>query len=377
MTRLAVATAILFSFLLFHPIAHGFQDSAHQPLAEIRRSLQDFTEFSPDPCGPPYGSEKDWHSAQIEDPLFEKVAESVVANLNAGTATPQDRASEALRNVEHLSAEVNAAWPDENRFHFRVLDLDAILVVEMSIRTHERFFVFGIPQTFGDKQNDSWRQISVIQDDPQPEVPGISLGLYPIHRGPSGSPRFLVRAIMSGCAGSLGVIYDAREWSPDGYGHAEQIIDLKGSLGLDDKVRGFPQIGELRTGGSTIDLPYCWFSSIDTWDNPSLCAVDRYDLSGDAIRFVSRRVNRPDLLPIAKAVEYANKRDFGAVRGYCASDPVARRLVESAPGELFEVEVKVKRLSAGRELVYDESGNYRFIVERRVGRWLITGFTIQ
>ena len=86
-----------------------------------------------------------------------------------------------------------------------------------------------------------------------------------------------------------------------------------GSFGLDDKVPGFPQIGKLQTDGPLIIPPYCWFSSIDTWDNPSLCAVDTYDLSRDSVRFRSRTYNRPDLVPIAKAIEYAQQRGYRAV----------------------------------------------------------------
>lgn len=54
---------------------------------------------------------------------------------------------------------------------------------------------------------------------------------------------------------------------------------------------------------------------------------------------------------------------------------VARKLVESAPGRLFDVEVKVKRLSAGREVVIDDRNNYCFIVERRGQRRLVAGFS--
>ncbi|HEY2471202.1 MAG TPA: hypothetical protein VGI45_25640 [Terracidiphilus sp.] len=107
-----------------------------------------------------------------------------------------------------------------------------------------------------------------------------------------------------------------------------------------------------------------------------MCALDRYDLSGDGVRFVSRQVNRPDLLPVAQALDNAAKHDFGAVRGYCTSDAVARRLVEWAPGKLFDVEVKLKRLGSGRELVFDADGDYRFIVEKRGGRWLVAGFSM-
>ena len=279
-----------------------------------------------------------------------------------------------MRGVERASEEVNVAWPKENRFHFEILDLKDILVAKMSIRTHDQFFVFGVPQTYDDKPNRLWRRITLIEDDSESETPGISRALNPLHRGPSGRPRFLVSTTWSGCAGSLGITYEAREWNPEDYGAADQIVSVKGSLGLDDKVPGFLQIGKLRTDGPIVDLPYCWWSAIDTWDNPSLCAVDRYDLSGDAVRFVSRRVNRPDLLPIAKAVEYAEKRDFPAVRGYCVSDSVAHRLVESVPDHLFEVEIKVKLLSAGRESV-GGGGNYRFIVEKHGQRWLVADFS--
>src|ERR1017187_3212938 len=90
--------------------------------------------------------------------------------------------------------------------------------------------------------------------------------------------------------------------NPEGNGDLELIIKQAGALGLDDKVPGFAQIGEFRTVGSSITLPYCWFSPIDTWDNPSLCAVDSYDLSGDRVRFRSHTYNRPDLVPVAKAL---------------------------------------------------------------------------
>ena len=98
-----------------------------------------------------------------------------------------------------------------------------------------------------------------------------------------------------------------------------QIIKQSGAFGLDDKVPGFPQIGDLKTDDVRVTLPYCWLSPIDTWDNPSTCAVDTYDLSGDSAKFISRIHNRPDLLPVAKVMEYAAQCDYGALLGYCSS----------------------------------------------------------
>lgn len=42
-------------------------------------------------------------------------------------------------------------------------------------------------------------------------------------------------------------------------------------------------MGDLKTNGSAIMLPYCWSSPIDTWDNPSLCAADSYDISATPV----------------------------------------------------------------------------------------------
>ena len=77
------------------------------------------------------------------------------------------------------------------------------------------------------------------------------LDLYPLYRGTSGNARFLAKFIFSGCAGSIGVEYDAREWNPRGMGSLDQIIKQVGAFGLDGNVHGFKQIGEARTEGST------------------------------------------------------------------------------------------------------------------------------
>lgn len=204
------------------------------------------------------------------------------------------------------------------------------------------------------------------------------LDLYPLHRGPSGNARFLAKFVRGVCAGGFGVSYDARQWNPMGTGNLEQIIKQAGSWGLDDKVSGFERIGELLTGGSLITLPYCWFSPIDTWDNPSLCAVDTYDISGDSVRFRARAYNRPDLLPVAKAIEYAQQRDYPAVLAYCDSSEVARRLVRDIPPDFFAGDIRVTHAGTGKEHVeLGDEATYGFDVERRAGRWRVVAFSAE
>jgi hypothetical protein len=353
--------------------------TALQDREGFRQSLQKLTDLSPNACGPPYGQEKNWPSADVESPLFQQAADIVTQRLNATPASqgsPRDRAAEALRKLEQMSAEINAGWPEENRFHFQILDLATALVVKMTVRTHGRFFVFGIPEEESGKPNQLWHRVGSDEGFAEYDVPQSWLDLYPLHRGPSGNARFLAKFDRGGCAGSIGVAYDAREWNPKGIGNLEQIVKLAGAFGLDSKVPGFAQIGELRTDGVLVTLPYCWFSAIDTWDNPSLCAVDTYDLSGDNVRFRSRAYNRPDLLPVAKAIEYAERRDYGAVLGYCVSAQIADRMVRDLPLYLFADDLRVTRTGTGKRRVELGYGpTYRFDVEKRAGRWLVVAFS--
>ena len=345
---------------------------------DFRQPLQKLADFSPDPCGPPYAKNED--SADVESVLFHQAADAVAEQLNAtpaNTGSPRDRAAKALKELEQISAEVNTAWPDKNRFHFQILDLPPALVVKITIRTHGRYIVFGIPEEDSGKPNRVWRRVGSDDEFDKHVVPWSQLDLYPLRRGLSGKARFLAKFVGGGCAGSMGVAYDAREWSPKGIGDFEQIIKLEGAFGPGDEPE-FKQIGELRTKGSLITLPYCLFSPIDTWDNPSLCAIDTYDLSGDDVKFRSRTYNRPDLLPIAKAIEYAEKRDYPAVLGYCASSQVAHRLVRDVPPFIFAEDLRVTRAGDGKERVELGFGpTYRFDVEKRAGRWLVVAFSAQ
>jgi hypothetical protein len=282
---------------------------------------------------------------------------------------------EALKKLEQLSAEINANWPEENRFHFQILDLPPALVLKTTMRSHARFFVFGVPEEISGQPNRLWQRVGSDDESFEHESPNSRLEIYPLHRGPSGNARFLAGFDYTGCAGSSGVVYDAREWNPRGLGDLEQVIKQDGAFGLDDKVPGFAQIGKLQTEGALITLPYCWFSSIDTWDNPSLCAVDAYDTSGDNLKFRSRAYNRPDLVPIAKAIEYAERRDYPAVLGYCSSGEVARRIVRDLPPSVFADDLRVTRTGIGKESVeMGDSTAYRFDVEKHAGRWLVVAF---
>ncbi len=90
---------------------------------DVQQLLQEMAEWSPDPCGPPRGEDVEWHSAQnTEFRLLSRAADIVTQQLNAVSSspeTPHDRAAEALKKLEQLSAEINATCRKRIDFIFR------------------------------------------------------------------------------------------------------------------------------------------------------------------------------------------------------------------------------------------------------------------
>lgn len=364
---------------------------AQDSLQNFRQTLQLVASDSPDPCTS--GVYVEGPKAQVESTLFGLAVDMVTAELNAtsaGTKTPAERATEALKKLERMSAEVNAAWPAESRFHFQVLDIWPAIVIKVSFRIRARFFVFGVPEDHKWNPKRLWRQVGLDEESLAPKCIGCRfvIDLYPLHRGPSGNARFLAKFSYIPCTGiAYEFSYDAYEWKPKDYsGDLEQIIRQEGAFGLFDEPPG--QVSTMKgaffssnspgTEGSILTLPYCWRSPIDTADHPDLCAVDTYDLSGDDIRFRSRVYNQPDLLPIARAIEYAEKRDFRAILGYCSSKDIADRMVRDLPQSVYAGDLQVTGKGEGKEhvdLEYSPNTYYHFDIEKRDGHWLIVAFS--
>jgi hypothetical protein len=347
---------------------------------DLRQLLQRLVGLGPDPCDGTVGR----HDPDVRKPagdVLHLTASLVTEALNRADAlhaSSKNEASAALERVGQLSAEVNAGWPAENRFHFQLFDIQPIFVVRMGVGTIEQYAVFGKSENDSVAPRRVWHEAGSDEAWPVQEMRRW-MDIYPLHRGPSGRARFLAHIRVAGCAGSLGVRYDAREWNPES-GFLVQIIRQDGAFGLEQAANGgrptanrpFSPIGKLRADGPAIELPYCFWSPIDYWDNPSLCALDTYDLSGDAIRFRSRAFNRPELVPIARALEHAQNRDYPATLAYCASPAIARRLVRDAPGITSASEPKVIRTGAGAlKVVFDSA---RFDLVMRDGGWVIAAY---
>ena len=171
---------------------------------DVRHLLEKLAAHSADPCGAPYGIDSETNDS--ESKLFSKVSDLIVDALNApasDSASPQQRISALSGSLEHLSAGINQAWPEDNRLHLRLYDMSPILVVKMTIRAQDGFEAFAPNQPSAGASR-SWMEIGSDELDTDRAL-GTRVELRPLHRGPSGNPRFLASILLSGCAGSLGI----------------------------------------------------------------------------------------------------------------------------------------------------------------------------
>ena len=349
-------------------LAAGLKAQAQATLADALHAL---AMQSPDRCEAVRADDVSQHP---ESAVFKAVADLVTARLNGSAGTPKQRAQAALTEAMLEATTAQAAWPEDARFQGKVV-LDApALVVTMFAGTQGRWFAFGAVAG-------RWTQVG--EDDGEfDNSPRRLMQVYRLRSGAAGVSRFLAARTFFGCAGSSGISYEVYEWdSRQPNGPVSEVLKQDGAFGMDEAADGrgptvkdpFWPIGNLVTDGPVLKLPYCIFTGIDTWDNPSLCALDRYDVRGATIRFLSRAYNRPELVPIAKAMGYAAEHDLPATRAYCASEELARRLVfGGVPGP--DANVEVVRHGRGKRIWFGDHESW-FDVEQRQGRWIIVGLS--
>jgi len=341
------------------------------------------------------GNSCDWGGAdfsRLEDDLFDQADEAVLQGLNGtappaspSTSRPKDRAVRALTALEHASAEINKDWPEGNRFHFDVLDVPPALVVKMTYRNRATFTFFGVPRVADDQRpNTAWRAIRAEDDGRFDRDGGYEeVSLFPLRRGHSNRVRFLAKFDRSGCGSGVGVSYYAYEWVPEELGALDEFIKAQGAVSREEpsekgRSNSLAPIGRFQAAGALITLPYCWHSQIDTWNNPSLCAVDSYDISRDRARFVHRAFNRPDLVPVARVIEYGQAHDYPALLAYCASREVALKIIRDIPPFVYGSGLEIRPIGAAKKRVELKNNDVvQFDVEKRAGRWLVSGFRIQ
>jgi hypothetical protein len=376
-------------------VLHGSTAFAGQrviDLTELKGSfeelLQRIASAPPSVCPGADSSDSDFPDHRdvrdLEHAILKSAAEAAAAAMNRD-AVPSDGSADRLRtsvdrlfgSFREISARINAKWPEEARFRAETNVIAPVIVLKLGVRDQEALFTVGYRELSNAREK--WRAWHA-EESPYPDDPPWSqhVDVFPIHRGPSNRARFLVRLFPSGCAGSYGIKYRLFEWAPEEIGvPLSTLLSVDGSVSWTDRPRDFPEAGELRTTGFLVTLPYCWFSAIDTWDNPSLCAADTFDVSHDDVRFRSRVVNRPELYTIAQAIKYAEAHEYRAVRAYCRTAGIARAIMTPADPEIYADPLNVTRLSSSKVRI--ELGFwtvYHFEVEREPAGWVIGRFRV-
>ena len=363
--------------LLFGIAAHAQSKQTNEDLGQLFASV---ATAQPYVCG---DSIED-STAKVEDAIVQAAEDRALEALNAGVHAPVEAKAvivHALEPFAKLSEQTETAWPKETRWSFELVEMLPAVAIRFTYRDKEHFRTLGIVQDAGKNKPPQWQHLGEDHWDDYTSTAWSHVSLYPLHRGPSDAVRFLVVVSGGGCAGSWGMRYSIEEWNPEKDSDLREAMSQNGSEGLEaepeqhpsDKVP-FPAAGVLKTKGARITLPYCQFTQLDTWDNPSLCMVDTYDVSGSSVVFAGRRYNRPDLVPVAKVLEYEKAHDLPALRAYCTSDAVARKILREG-GYGFDAELETVRLGAARERVRAAySNDAGFVVEKRGARWLVVSF---
>jgi hypothetical protein len=306
--------------------------------------------------------------------LVEQADLAILEALNGAVrSTPLARINDVLRRFEQQSATVNAAWQDEYRFYFEVIDLAPALLVHLHYMTWETFSFFAVPQRGHEvRVNTRWRKIEPIASQEIGKAPWQFLGLYPLQQGPSHRVRFLAANQTAACDIGRSISYAGYEWDSE-LGHLTDILKLDGVLQADGDASEV-----LKTEGSVISLPYCWESAVDSGITPELCAVQSYDLTHDRVRFAGVTYKQPDLVALTKAIEHAAAHDYPAVRAYCGSDEVAQQLVRDLPSGVASLSSpEITPLRPGRKRIrLGLYPDYEFEIEQQGDRWLVVAFRI-
>ena len=352
-----------------------------EPIQQFQNIIAELAHATADDCGwesipalPKFSADR----TKLENELFDQADAAIVKALNGSAVSSKEAIVQALDTMHNISEGLNKTWPVDRRFQYQLLYIEPTFVVGFHIRSRSTFSVFAVPDSSTPSKkgkNTEWSRVGGDEHRWDEHNSDEGLELYELARGPAKLSRFLSKSSHVSCGdGQTGIEYIGYEWSPYWTGDLNEVLRRNGAV----SGEVFPAIGKLQTKGPKITLPYCWWSAVDSSVWATLCSVDSYDLSGDYVRFLSTRTNRPDLETVAKVIEYAQARDLNAVRSYSASETVANKLVELMPPFVFNEGESYGEPTGDRQTIDIENGNQRltFVLLRRNGRWLVVQFAL-
>jgi hypothetical protein len=363
------------------------QDQVAKPLEHFKELAQQLAAQPPVNC---CYDNYDWptgHPEELESKLFDEARKFITDSLNNGSSQPMTAVKEALKTLSLASDNIHKHWPEDHRFRYEIFDVSPIILAKTTLRSSAAAIAFYMIDS---KRKTTWSSEDVTQNDLKRNTMIQNVQVYPLSRGPSNQARFLIFSSITACGHGTEEEFTGYQMNPDTT-YPEQILHRKGSeeaFDGDIEERESPQSkfnkkplrkfnNSFNASGKKITLPYCWFSVVDTWANPTLCMADTYDLSMDEVRFVGRKINRPDIYAVAKAIEHAQNGELESIRGYTVTSQVAKKILNSMPSHIFNEKTTVTHKGSNRELIRLQGYEIReFEMQRINGTWLISNYRL-
>jgi hypothetical protein len=341
-----------------------------EQLNQFKALVQRLAANPPSDCsGPIHDSEE---AVGFEDKIFEQISNTVLDSINRNPESPGKVAKRTLSQFKEVSDGITKSREPEARLRYKVLEFKPLLVLKLAIWNQATFIVYA-PAS---QQNNPTTKWMVVQSgDGTGHSRFESLQLSPLWRGPSGNPRFLEVKHFSDCMAGMTLDYIANgyEWRP-GELDAFRIIAKKSSFSEEGPKWKFD------TSGKIITIPYCWSGHLLLNVDATICSVDTYDLSGDAVRYVRTENDPEDLAVVAKVIKYAQAHELRALSVYCTSSQVARLVLQTMPpgSIVFDVGFSRKRTGPDVELLdFQDGWEMKFTLKKLNGLWLVSDFELE
>ena len=358
------------------PSAAGIKNSISAPneepaLQKFSSLMQKLIENSPDDCSGPSNTVKTDVGLDTERQIFDLLSGAVLDALNeAPNGSAGETVQAALAPFQRISTQFAVPRSADERLRYELLPVQPLLVLKLAIWNQGTFVVYA-PAPVSASLLNRWE---IAQTGGTGDAAFEKLEMFPLWRGPSENPRFLIVKHLSDCM--AGMTYD---YVVDGYEWSGRQRVIKTILHKKSEFSEAPS-GKLQTTGKVIAIPYCWSGDLHfTTVSAPICSLDTYDLSGDTARLVGTQDDPEDLALIEKVIESAESQNLGALAGHCKSPEVARGIMDTMPVNPFFVfdEFSRKQLSMGKEqidLSYDK--DLKFVLEKQGSHWLVARFQV-
>ncbi len=330
-------------------------------------------ENPPADCSGPIDTKTTNIGLDTERQIFDLLSGTVLAALNTvpGGSTGETIQT-ALAPFQSVGTQVAVSWSADERLRYELLPVQPLLILKFAIWNQATFIAYA-PIPVSASQSNHWK---IAQAGSTGDSAFEKLDMFPLWRGLSGNPRFLIVKHFSGCM--AGMTYD---YMVDGYEWNSEQGFIKTTLHKESEFsEGTPSPGKLQTTGKVIAIPYCWSGDLHfTSVSAPICSLDTYDLSGDTVRLVGTQDDPDDLALIEKVIEGA-ERNLAALAAHCKSPEVARNIMGTMPVNPFFVfeELSSKQLGVGREQIdlSDDREDLKFVLEKQGSHWLVAHFQV-